>query len=49
MGEPRPYTAIEAGGCIAGQAGMAESADAPDSKSGARKGMGVRLPLPALV
>ena len=26
---------------------MAELADAPDSKSGARKGVGVRLPLPA--
>ena len=30
------------------RAGMAELADAPDSKSGARKGVGVRLPLPAL-
>jgi len=31
------------------QAGMAELVDAPDSKSGSRKAVGVRVPLPAVV
>ena len=30
------------------QAGMAELVDAPDSKSGARKGVWVRVPFPVL-
>lgn len=41
--------AIVANGSFSDPAGVAESVDAPDSKSGFRKEVGVRVPPPAPV